>query len=70
MVSLTIPPFSLKEMNDALLVNTRLTYEERLVEARTYHHQAQFLSTKLQIVSPSYTSWSVSLHNRWGILAI
>jgi hypothetical protein len=68
MVSLTIPPFSLKEMNDALLVNTHLTYDERLAKAQTYNRQAQFLSSKLQIVSLSYTSWSV--HNCWGILAI
>jgi hypothetical protein len=56
MVSLTIPRFSLRDMNDALLANTHLTYNERLAEAETYNRQAQYLSTKLQIVRRSYTS--------------
>ncbi|KIK39584.1 hypothetical protein CY34DRAFT_108147 [Suillus luteus UH-Slu-Lm8-n1] len=60
---------SLKEMNDALLVNTHLTYEERLVKARTYNHQAQFLSTKLQILfnrenRSDYNVWAL----RYGVL--
>lgn len=54
---------SLRDLNDALLANTHLTYDERLVEAQTYNYQAQYLNTKLQILSnrengSDYMAWA------------
>ncbi|KAG1842533.1 hypothetical protein DFJ58DRAFT_732035 [Suillus subalutaceus] len=54
---------SLRDMNDALLVNTHLTYDERLAEAQTCNYQAQYLSTKLQILfkrenGSDYYAWA------------
>lgn len=55
---------SLKEMNDALLVNTHLTYDERLAKAQTYNRQAQFLSSKLQIL---FNREKRSDYNAWAL---
>lgn len=54
---------SLRDMNDALLTDTRLTYDERLAEAQTYNYQAQYLSMKLQILlnrenGTDYRAWA------------
>ena len=37
-------------MNNALLADIHLNYEELLAEAQQYHYQAQHLDTKLHIV--------------------
>lgn len=54
---------SLRDMNDAILANTHLTYDERLVEAQTCNYQAQYLNTKLQILfnrenGLDYNAWA------------
>ncbi|KAG1735308.1 uncharacterized protein EDB91DRAFT_1144804 [Suillus paluster] len=54
---------SLGDMNDALLADTHLSYDERLAEAQKCNYRAQYLSTKLQILfhrenGSDYKSWA------------
>ncbi|KAG2073098.1 hypothetical protein BDR04DRAFT_1095634 [Suillus decipiens] len=54
---------SLKDLNDALLASTHLPYDERLAEAQTCNYQAQYLSTKMQILfnrenGSDYKAWA------------
>lgn len=54
---------SLRDMNNALLVNTHQTYDDRLAEAETVHYRAVYLGAKLQILfhrehGTEYHAWS------------
>jgi len=49
-ISLTVLPFSLKDMNNALVASTHLSYDEQIAVAKKCNYQAQYLGNKLQIV--------------------
>lgn len=54
---------SLKDLNDAFLASTHLTYDERLAGAQTCNYQAQYLNTKMQILfnrenRSDYKAWA------------